>query len=312
MLSAVKYLALVASAFALPRNITSGVCPTGVNGNGCTGGDTTACTFGRSQSPIDIKANNIEFSSAKANAWLPNLNYSLSNTKNWTHFFPTHANVATVERHALSGAMVITFNNSGPGNFEIWDGPMGERYYLEQIHYFYGASQHSFDNLHQSAEFHWIFTNGDLQETAKSNVVLAVLVSRGNMNVEFQKLVDQVNNTSAFKVPTSVPVNFQINLNALLPPNWWFEFYTYEGSMTTSPCVESVTYIIPARTLPLWWRQIDQIVTSFNTTTGAREANRFTQPHYSRTVAKSFGGNNCGNNGLGGLGGLGLLGGFGR
>ena len=69
--------------------------------------------------------------------------------------------------------------------------------------------------------------------------VLGVLLKEGNENPAIKTLWD---NLPTDRDAESSPEGIKFNPASLLPRE--FEFYSYEGSLTTPPCTESVSFFI--------------------------------------------------------------------
>ncbi|MDQ0363213.1 carbonic anhydrase family protein [Breznakia pachnodae] len=104
-----------------------------------------------------------------------------------------------------------------------------EKFYLEHIH-FHVPSEHTIDNKRFSVEWHFVHKN-----IHKEYLVLAILSDvRNNSISSFESLVTALNKKEK---------HLLLDISQLIT-NKVREFYHYEGSLTTPPTVESVTWII--------------------------------------------------------------------
>ncbi len=105
-------------------------------------------------------------------------------------------------------------------------------YELKQIH-FHEASEHTINGVRYPIEMH-------LVHISKNNkiAVLAVLAIEGESSEPYTFLEKYL----PIKKGETKPVNSTFDLNLKLPKNK--EYYTYEGSLTTPPCTESVSWYV--------------------------------------------------------------------
>ncbi|MCE2520052.1 MAG: carbonic anhydrase family protein [Alphaproteobacteria bacterium] len=116
------------------------------------------------------------------------------------------------------------------------------RHELRQFH-FHHASEHRIDGRHLPMELHLVHTDGDGALT-----VVGVLIARGDENAAvaslWQALVEDPDSLGSVNV----------DLAALLPAST--KAWRYQGSLTTPPCSEGVSWIVLAGMLTLSARQI--------------------------------------------------------
>ena len=118
-----------------------------------------------------------------------------------------------------------------PGSNLILD---GQKYELLQFH-FHQPSEHLISGQAADMEAHLVHKNketGDL-------VVLAVLMSQGRIN----QVLDRVWNKIPFGNSQEEASDLIINASNLLPENI-NQYYRYQGSLTTPPCSEIVTWLV--------------------------------------------------------------------
>lgn len=106
------------------------------------------------------------------------------------------------------------------------------KYELKQIH-FHEASEHTINGIRYPLEIHMVHVSID-----KKIAVLAVMAQEGESSEPFTFLENYL---PVEKGETKeIDANFDLNLN--LPDNK--EYYTYDGSLTTPPCTENVSWYI--------------------------------------------------------------------
>lgn len=111
----------------------------------------------------------------------------------------------------------------------------GQAYELLQFH-FHQPSEHLISGKAAEMEAHFVHQNqatGDL-------VVLAVLMSEGEMSQALESIWQQIPQSDA---QTSQVSDLTINALQLLPENSR-QYYRYQGSLTTPPCSEIVTWLV--------------------------------------------------------------------
>lgn len=140
---------------------------------------------------------------------------------------------------------------SGEGS-ELSGGPLVGKYRLEQFHCHWGAtsdqgSEHTVDGLAYAAELHLVHWNTtkytSFAEAATKDdglAVLGVFLKPGAANSEVGKVVSLLSNVTYRGESAEWPG--AVDIEKLLPANR--TYWTYQGSLTTPPCTESVTWIV--------------------------------------------------------------------
>jgi carbonic anhydrase len=164
-----------------------------------------ACSDGRRQSPIDLTG-------ARASS-LPPIRFSYE--------------PAAVEVENNGHSLEVVY----PQGSSVEIG--GTEYELDQFH-FHSPSEHHVNGSPLPMEFHFVNRAGD-----DTVAVLGVLVAEGEANPTIAKLAPALPGEEGEALPTPG----EINALDLLPPDpesaarW-----TYEGSFTTPPCTEGVSW----------------------------------------------------------------------
>ena len=163
------------------------------------------CGLGKHQSPIDIR-------DAKA-ADLPEIGF---------HY--QQAPLAVIDNgHTIQV-------NYAPGS---WIELGGVRYELVQFH-FHKPSEEKIDGKQHAMVAHLVHKNAD-----GKLAVVAVLLDGGGANA----MIDSIwKNLPKEKQKEVVVSNVTVDAGTLLPAN--HGYYTFQGSLTTPPCSEDVTWLV--------------------------------------------------------------------
>lgn len=200
------------------------------------------CGRGKNQSPVDITGARL--------ARLPEIRFS----------------------YALSPLAVIDNGhtiqvNYAPGSTITVD---GTTYELVQFH-FHHPSEEKIDGKAFDMVAHLVHRNGNGQLA-----VVAVLLTSGIPN----RLIETIwNNLPSEKGKELKSVEMKLNAADLLPPNR--AYYTLQGSLTTPPCTEGVTWYVLQTPVPLSQPQIDKFASIYPLNA------RPVQPLNRRTVQES-------------------------
>lgn len=131
-------------------------------------------------------------------------------------------------------------------------GPLEHTYQLAQFHCHWGktsdcGSEHTVDGDSYAAELHFVHWNKDLYPSCSAAVaaknglaVLGVFLKLGEENSEVEKLAQAVANAKFKDQSSELPADFDPSLMFPADQSYW----TYDGSLTTPPCHESVTWIV--------------------------------------------------------------------
>ena len=111
----------------------------------------------------------------------------------------------------------------------------GQAYELLQFH-FHQPSEHLISGKAAEMEAHFVHQN----QATGNLVVLAVLMSKGEMSQALESIWQQIPRSDA---QTSQVSDLTINALQLLPENSR-QYYRYQGSLTTPPCSEIVTWLV--------------------------------------------------------------------
>jgi carbonic anhydrase len=173
---------------------------------------------GKTQSPIDIKTENL-VNKKELSSLKFNYGYSEIEIINDTH--------------------TIQFNISGDNYVNL----NGKDYKLLQFHY-HIPSEHTINGEHFLLEVHFVHQYSDTDLA-----VLTIMFEYGEENKFIKQYLDKFPKTMGVYKSEEL-----INLISLLPDNK--SYYNYEGSLTTPPCSEVVSWYIFKKTLNISKEQI--------------------------------------------------------
>ncbi len=177
--------------------------------------DWAICGEGKTQSPIDIqKASTAKFPAMTAR-------------------FPSSELKIIHHEHqadAINNGHTIQVNYSQGDTLTIGD----QKYELKQYH-FHAPSEHTVNGKHSPMEMHMVHQSSD-----KKLAVVGVLIDEGGQD---NKAFDPIwSNLPKTKSEESHFSNVKIDVNQLIPTTQ--STYRYDGSLTTPPCSENVSWII--------------------------------------------------------------------
>ncbi|XP_052229208.1 carbonic anhydrase-like isoform X2 [Dreissena polymorpha] len=132
-------------------------------------------------------------------------------------------------------------------------GPLGnQKFRLEQFHLHWGAddnrgSEHTIDGKMFASELHLVHWNtkydsfSDAVTKSDGLAVLGIMIKPGLTHLGFSSVSDNLSKMSKPGSKATVPVS--LDPTRLLPNNI-SAYWTYEGSLTTPPLLESVQWIV--------------------------------------------------------------------
>jgi len=186
-----------------------------------------------------------------------------------THQSPVDINKAAVQpdfslqpiKGDYSGVEVGELSNTGSswkaqvtgGKSSLTGGPLKSNFVLEQFHAHWGShdnvgSEHTVNGKMHAAELHLVHwdadkykTFGEAADKPGGLAVLGIFLKVGpKPHAEMEKLTRLMPHIP-FK-GQNININESINCANFLPGN--LSFFTYDGSLTTPPCNESVNWIV--------------------------------------------------------------------
>ncbi|KAM3928926.1 carbonic anhydrase 13-like [Leptodactylus fuscus] len=181
----------------------------------------------------------------------------------------------------------------------ITNGPLTGYYRLRQFHFHWGSSdkdgsEHVIDGHEYPAEMHIVHWNAQRYPSFDEAVkhpdglaVIGVLLKIGEPNPIIQNII---NNLDRVKTKNKECPFTQCDLSSLLPEdrNYW----TYEGSLTTPPYLECVTWIVFQEAIPISSEQLQHFRGLLGTSENEEpnyilENHRAVQPLESRVIRSS-------------------------
>uniref|UniRef100_UPI00398F4927 carbonic anhydrase 14 isoform X2 n=1 Tax=Pristiophorus japonicus TaxID=55135 RepID=UPI00398F4927 len=211
--------------------------------------------------------------------------------------------VITLEGYKLPETESLTLTNNGhtvalllPDSMSISSG-FSQKYVAAQLHFHWGSeitpgSEHTVDGIQFAAEMHVVHyaaKYGSLAEAAQKAdglAVLGVLFQVGPQdNKNYDYIFDKLQDVAEKGVNVHIP-GFDINT---LLPSQLYHFFRYNGSLTTPPCFQTVTWTVFNETVQISQAQLDKLETSLKTGDRTLDSNfRHVQPLNGRTVFASF------------------------
>ncbi|CAF1273650.1 unnamed protein product [Adineta steineri] len=201
-----------------------------------------------------------------------------------------------------------SFQVSGNGYSYITGGPVLDEYQFLQFHMHWGSndnegSEHVVDGIRSPAELHIVTWNTSKYKTPQEAVaseefgglmVFAVLINIiPTDNIHMDKLLELFPKITH----KGEKINFDYNtisLRNLMPENIQ-DYYTYDGSLTTPMCNESVRWIVFRDKIGLSKQQINQLRQLKHTCTSDKSMNGYITRNYrslmplnGRIVYRSF------------------------
>ncbi|XP_043834902.1 carbonic anhydrase 2-like [Dromiciops gliroides] len=207
------------------------------------------------------------------------------------------------------GAAKRIVNNGHSFNVEFDDstdrsvlsgGPLTENYRLIQFHFHWGCSgsqgsEHIVDGKQYAAELHLVHWNTKYESfkvaVTKDDglAVIGILLEVGSANSGLEKVVNVL---SKIETKGKDAVFTDFDPICLLPES--MEFYTYNGSLTTPPLLECVTWIVLQKPISVSNEQMEKFYSLYFTSAGESPAKhmvsnwRPVQPLCGRTIRRSF------------------------
>ncbi len=161
-------------------------------------------------------------------------------------------NLKPLDIHYSNSVKIHEVTNNGHSiqyNFEKGDFIYlkDEKYELHQIH-FHEASEHTINGIRYPLEMHMVHIN-----RGGKIAVLAVMAEEGKSSAPFTFLERYLPVRSG--ETKQIDANFDLSLN--LPKNR--EYYTYEGSLTTPPCTQRVSWYVFKTPITISLHQVKQL-----------------------------------------------------
>ncbi|XP_056440292.1 carbonic anhydrase 1-like [Gadus chalcogrammus] len=148
----------------------------------------------------------------------------------------------------------VTFTDDTDSS-TLKDGPISGVYRLKQFHFHWGGSddhgsEHTISGTKYAAELHLVHWNtkypsfGEAASKSDGLAVVGVFLKIGAANAQLQKVLDTFDAIKTKGTQTTFP---GFDPTTLLPG--CLDYWTYDGSLTTPPLLESVTWIVCKETI---------------------------------------------------------------
>ncbi|XP_059380199.1 carbonic anhydrase 14-like [Carassius carassius] len=209
-----------------------------------------------------------------------------------------------LEGYDLTGSPALTLINNGhtlqlslPSSVRIMKG-FDHVYVAAQLHFHWGTkevpgSEHTIDHVHFPAEIHVVHYNSkyvDIIEAASKADGLAVLggfIGIGlHDNDNYEKILSALTDISIEESDTEIP---GFNVRHLLP-DCLDRFYRYNGSLTTPPCFQTVSWTVFNDSIRVSRRQLTALEDTLKTEHNKLLSKNFRAPQllHGRKVLASF------------------------
>ncbi|KTF85176.1 hypothetical protein cypCar_00028026 [Cyprinus carpio] len=209
-----------------------------------------------------------------------------------------------LEGYDLTDSPALTLINNGhtlqlslPSSMRIMRG-FDHVYVAAQLHFHWGTkevpgSEHTIDHVHFPAEIHVVHYNSkyaDLIEAASKADGLAVLggfIGIGlHDNDNYEKILSALTDISIEESDTEIP---GFNVRHLLPDSL-DRFYRYNGSLTTPPCFQTVSWTVFNDSIRVSRRQLAALEDTLKTEHNMLLSKNFRAPQllHGRKVLASF------------------------
>jgi carbonic anhydrase len=163
-----------------------------------------------------------------------------------------------------------------------WTSILGEKHLFYQVHW-HAPSENRIDGTQFAMEAHYVHQLNDsrLVGTNSRLAVIAVMYALSDQcNAELDLFWEALPTT-----PGDAPFDTPLELTAWLEPLLADGFFHWEGSLTTPPCTEGVSWVLLRRTSHVCARQVQRLRASLATMRdGVDVNNRVVQPLHGRVV----------------------------
>lgn len=139
--------------------------------------------------------------------------------------------------------------NSNEWTQKLSGGPLSGEYKLLQMHFHWGkdsyrGSEHTINGKRYPIELHMVHIAANVTDNTNFPGAIAVLgiffnLSKGSSNMGIRKIAKLI---TGMEANTKINITDELSPSMLLPSSR--DFFTYEGSLTTPPCSEVVTWLV--------------------------------------------------------------------
>lgn len=232
------------------------------------------CNSGSRQSPIDIRAPDIDIESFSRIHFVNYARFGQIKLKNNGHTLIAEG-----------------FEKWGDNRPYLYGGGLKGKYDLVQFHFHwsqanYSGSEHTIAHLHYPAEIHLVHVKrGRSLDDGKpleedTIAVVGIFVAIGNDGTSLSAITPSLN---LLAVPERTTVLQSFQLMPLLPANLE-TFYRYEGSLTTPGCNEAVIWTLMTEPISMTATQLTMMRQTHLSSGKMGHNYRPTQPLYGRRI----------------------------
>ncbi len=229
-------LVCLVSVLAIPNSPEASSPPhSAPSTNGSPADPYLICEKGKRQSPIDISSTTLQ-------ATQGDLIF---------RYVPTNI-------HVVHDGHSIQAINEAP-SIAVY---RGEAYQLLQLH-FHEPSEHHIDGISYAMEMHLVHKNSQGQI-----LVVGVLIQLGRENSEMLRAGNWIRQRLGHRFVEpgeEVTGAFMLDVMKLLPENQ-SHYFTYNGSLTTAPCTEGVTWVVLRQPIEVSPQQVKRFVRAYGHT----------------------------------------------
>ncbi|XP_055585342.1 carbonic anhydrase 2-like [Uranotaenia lowii] len=195
-----------------------------------------------------------------------------------TSVSPTESPQLILEGYAMNPAQVVVLNDGKTASYSFQyandrnivarGGPLHGNYVFAGLHFHWGThshrgAEHKVDRLTYAAmEMHLVFFNQrygsfeNAQNKTHGLAVLGVLFCRKLIRDPHYRWIDALNRVqnapSTYTLPDPTAFNIKRLIGSRRRP-----YFSYQGSLTTPPCHETVTWIVQKKPLPITENQLN-------------------------------------------------------
>jgi carbonic anhydrase len=167
-------------------------------------------------------------------------------------------------------SLVYFYNDYSESSVTLSGGNLPQTYYLAQFHFHWGyndyeGSEHTINSVKFPLEMHMVFNNiSSTTATADNAVVVSILFQLSS--ADNSVLTPMLNFITPVRSQLNSDTNVTFNAGSILPSTTISTYYQYAGSLTSPPCYQGITWIIPQAYIQI---SSNQLQTFRNTTYGS-------------------------------------------
>mmetsp|Transcript_4354 Transcript_4354/g.8534 ORF Transcript_4354/g.8534 Transcript_4354/m.8534 type:complete len:679 (-) Transcript_4354:298-2334(-) len=249
------------------------------------------CGFGRRQSPVDVITKDVASASVLQGVLDPRIQRVPLLMVNTGHGFQLHETSPSHKELVLDTAgYVEAATGQSKGYTRIHDA----KYNFYQAHW-HTPSEHKIDGKHSIMEAHFVHQLDDSELQFNFSLVgsthhLAVISVMYNLTEKCNADLELFWDSFPMTANNMAQVDAVVDLQEIMESALQGGYYMFDGSLTTPPCTEGVSWNLLKKPMTVCQRQIDALTAALATTQGGVPFNnRVTQPLNHRIVADTTG-----------------------